>query len=380
MVFSKNKFPLLLFLYSIWLLLISFKPLQQIYTTDVCQALTKQETIVASPDKIALIVAISRYAPETGWSVTAAAQDALLIKAALAAQGFDTMQQVTVLRDAQATKQGITEAIRQHLISKARQGSTVVFHFSGHGQQVADTNGDEIDGLDEALVPYDAPKQTKGAFTAYRGEKHLRDDELGALLTEVRQKIGPEGSVLVVLDACHSGTATRQIGTARGTQFKIAPEGYSPKQVTATAEDGWSDQMASQRLASMVVISGSSANELNYETQDEQGNKVGPLSYALSRNLVAADANSTYLGLFDKIRVAMSALAPTQTPRIEGDTDQEILGGNAVQKPIYYTVKSWFGSKDLSINAGALSGLYNQSVVAFYDIDVKDTAQVAYKG
>ena len=40
-----------------------------------------------------------------------------------------------------------------------------------------DDNGDEEDGLDEALIPYDA--QFWYAPGEYEGQNHLRDDELG---------------------------------------------------------------------------------------------------------------------------------------------------------------------------------------------------------
>lgn len=63
-----------------------------------------------------------------------------------------------------------------------------VFHFSGHGTQVEDLNGDEADGLDEAICPLD-----------FESEGVVTDDELHALLPE-------QGTTLVVLDCCHSGT------------------------------------------------------------------------------------------------------------------------------------------------------------------------------
>ena len=41
------------------------------------------------------------------------------------------------------------------------------------------------------------------------GEKHLIDDEINVLLTDIRKKIGEEGAMLVVVDACHSGDSSR---------------------------------------------------------------------------------------------------------------------------------------------------------------------------
>jgi hypothetical protein len=53
---------------------------------------------------------------------------------------------------------------------------------------------------------------------AYRGEKHIRDDQVGKWLDSLSRKVGASGSILVCIDACHSGTATRsqQLGVVRG--------------------------------------------------------------------------------------------------------------------------------------------------------------------
>ena len=63
-------------------------------------------------------------------------------------------------------------------------------------------DGDEKDGWDESWIPYDAYRDY---CTQDRGEKHLIDDEIYQFLFEIRGKIGPNGKLLVVADACHSG-------------------------------------------------------------------------------------------------------------------------------------------------------------------------------
>ena len=72
-------------------------------------------------------------------------------------------------------------------------------------------NSDELmmmdkDRYDESWIPYDA-------YMAYceqdKGEKHLSDDEIAQLLSDIKAKIGPAGQILVVVDACHSGGSTR---------------------------------------------------------------------------------------------------------------------------------------------------------------------------
>ena len=62
------------------------------------------------------------------------------------------------------------------------------FQYSGHGTQVIDTNGDESDGLDEALY------SVNGTI--------ITDDEINNVVCKLQQ-----GKTLVmVIDACHSGS------------------------------------------------------------------------------------------------------------------------------------------------------------------------------
>ena len=65
------------------------------------------------------------------------------------------------------------------------------FHYSGHGSQVKDINGDETDKMDECLVPLD-----------YKTNGMILDDELKGLL----QCLNSDKKLTMVLDCCHSGT------------------------------------------------------------------------------------------------------------------------------------------------------------------------------
>ncbi|KAJ3342497.1 hypothetical protein HDU93_002256 [Gonapodya sp. JEL0774] len=79
------------------------------------------------------------------------------------------------------------------LIEGAQPGDSLFFHFSGHGGSLEDSNGDEVDGRDETIMPVDF--ETAG---------HIVDDEIYELLVRPL----PRGVQLtVVFDSCHSGTA-----------------------------------------------------------------------------------------------------------------------------------------------------------------------------
>jgi len=155
------------------------------------------QTAFAQQNKKALIIAIGDYPKETDWPTISSVKDVALISNALVKQGFGTIDSI---KNEQATKAGIIKAL-ENLAQKANPGDIVVVHISAHGQQIDDNNGDEMDGYDEAIVAYGAPMYTDDG---YHGENHLRDEELGELLDNIRVKIGSSGDVLVFIDACQS--------------------------------------------------------------------------------------------------------------------------------------------------------------------------------
>ena len=325
-------------------------------------------------EKTALIVAISEYAENTGWSKLSSDNDVDLVRHALLTQGF-VNDDIQVLENEQATKNGIIEAIEKHLIQKAKRGGIAVFHFSGHGQQIQDTSADELDGLDEALVPYDSPQKFKKGI--YEGKNLLRDDELGALIQKLRRKLGKRGQVLVVLDACHSGTGTRGFSTARGTDIVMADSLYLKNLKRNIRDDNRlnseSPSISSRELAPMVSFFGAGANQLNYETISSDGQSVGSLSYAFSQAFSKAKKETSYRALFEKIQLNMASLAPNQSPQSEGDLDIPLLGGELLGKVQYFKIPKggWETPTRLSLEEGTLSGLFPGTTLRFFPPDTR---------
>ncbi|KAF8635165.1 hypothetical protein AX15_000503 [Amanita polypyramis BW_CC] len=90
------------------------------------------------------------------------------------------------------TKANMLRAM-QWLVKDARPNDSLFFHYSGHGGQTKDLDGDEEDGYDEVIYPVDF--DTNG---------HIVDD----LLHEIMVKPLPPGCRLTsIFDSCHSGTA-----------------------------------------------------------------------------------------------------------------------------------------------------------------------------
>ncbi len=139
--------------------------------------------------KNALCIGINNY-PGTHMDLQGCVNDANDWAAVLGERGF----KVAKLLDDQATKAAMVKAMND-LIGKASKGDSLVITFSGHGTYQPDEDGDEADGLDEALCPYDL--QTNGAA--------LIDDEIRSIFGA--RKAGVR--IVLISDSCHSGTVTR---------------------------------------------------------------------------------------------------------------------------------------------------------------------------
>ena len=173
-------------------------------------------------------------------------------------------KEIRTLLNKQATKARIVTAFKS-LTNRCQSGDVVYIHFSGHGQLVTDVNGDEADGWDEAWIPYDAYKKY---CKEDKGEKHLVDDEINALLTAIKNKIGKQGKLLVVVDACHSGDSSR------GGDLDETVRGVYDEFVIPAKKKTRTNRSAEQWL----TLSACKDYQLNQEMKSPQ---VGKLTYAL---------------------------------------------------------------------------------------------------
>lgn len=303
--------------------------------------------------KLALIIAVGDYPATSGWASISSVNDVPLIKNSLLQNGF-LEEDITVLTNDKANKQGILDAIAK-LQAKIEKGDIVVLHYSGHGQQIFDDNGDEIDDKDEAIIPYDAFASYSGS---YKGEKHLRDDEIGNIITNLRNKLGKSGQLLVMLDSCHSGSATRGEKT-RGGQPTFAPLDWKAKTNEKTKGSAMFEKATIDKdAAPFVMITGASADELNYEYQG-----FGSLSYAFSKAMTDLGNDFSYRQLFSKISANMNVITPKQTPTVEGDVDYKLFKGEYVAQQSYYEINKISKPDLLQLNAGKLNGLFDNTTV-----------------
>ena len=248
------------------------------------------------PHRYALVVGIGKYPAGSGWSEINGNRDVSLVVSMLVRNGFEKSD-ITVLSDSAATRKAIEDAF-ERLKESVSAGDVIYIHFSGHGQQVTDIDGDEPDGLDEAFIPYDARKVYSSGV--YEGENHIIDDDLNDWLSELKAAVGKNGKVLVSMDACHSGDATRGndddiVAGVRGT----ADVFVLPDHESEESEDRGSGSMSNSRTAKhtagasgtdafenggWICISACKSYQNNNEFKSSEG-CFGRLTWALYKTL-----------------------------------------------------------------------------------------------
>lgn len=239
--------------------------------------------------KRAFMVGISHYDTAlTGyqWNNINGVEDIKLLEPILKKQGF----YLTSLLDEKATYQNITTQL-SNFINQTKKGDIVYLHFSAHGQPVEDMNGDEQDGWDEAIVPIDAYKLYKKGI--YDGRKHLLDDQLNVYIKKLRTKIGPNGILYVVIDACHAGTSSRANDeTIRGTKVGFT---YNNKVFKPSMQKKSHYKLeASAKMSHVMYLEACRPDQVNMEIKVKD-KRYGPLSYNIAQALLtkplSANAN-----------------------------------------------------------------------------------------
>jgi hypothetical protein len=164
-------------------------------------------------ERRALLIGINDYASPSLLKLRGALNDMELVAEVLKKQFDFPAANLTILRDEQASREAILAAIQQ-LVAESGPNDFLYIHFSGHGAQVEDFDGDEEDGMDETLVAQDSRTE---------GVPDILDDEISALIEPLASR------AVMVVDACHSGTITRgEISVAQLEGQAVIPRSAPP--------------------------------------------------------------------------------------------------------------------------------------------------------
>lgn len=264
----------------------------------------------------ALVIGIGQQEDKT-WGKINGERDVPFVEEMLKNAKFKTGN-VKKLVNQQATKEAIVKAFKS-LASQSKCGDMVYVHFSGHGQQMKDVHNDEKDGLDECWIPYDAYRKP---CEMDRGEKHLTDDEVNYYLNAIRDKIGDTGKMLVVIDACHSGGATRgdEDEVVRGVEDIF--EAIKSFIWGSSTEKGKTDVNPNAQVNKerWITISACKSDQVNFEMKSPA---VGKLTYAIYKKVMESIGKDNYdfLRIIKRFVNANTGSRP-QEPEMTGETDR----------------------------------------------------------
>jgi hypothetical protein len=225
---------------------------------------------------------------------------------------------ITLLTDGNRNAAGTASALpptRQNilagmaaLVAGMVAGDEAVFHFSGHGSLVRDTNGDEVTGLDSCLCPldYNAPASAGGGI--------ITDDELRTLLVN---KVPRGARLYVILDCCHNGTGCDVRYKYEDYSILLSPPSARTP-VWRTQQKAFSNGNYTNTAGEVFMISGSRDEQTSADAYINN-DFAGALTYAVFAILRANQATIrtySWSSLLRDVRHFMRTNRYSQIPQI----------------------------------------------------------------
>jgi len=206
------------------------------------------------------------------------------------------------------TRQNILSGIAA-LVSGMVAGDEAIFHFSGHGSLVRDTNGDEATGLDSCLCPvdYNAPASAGGGI--------ITDDEIRALLVN---KVPRGARLYVILDCCHNGTGCDVRYKYEDFSLLLRPPSGRNPAIWRTQQKAFTNGKYTDTAGDVFMISGSRDEQTSADAYINNA-FAGALTYAVFSILRANSATiRTYpwSSLLRDVRHFMRVNRYSQVPQL----------------------------------------------------------------
>ncbi|MCC7261843.1 MAG: caspase family protein [Candidatus Latescibacteria bacterium] len=306
--------------------------------------------LVAAPvwaDKRALLIGVNDYTRGPAeWDLRGCENDVNMTRKLLIERYGFPEQNVKVLLNGDATAAEILRSIKEWLVKPVKPEDIVYFHFSGHGSQVKDFEGDEEDGYDEVICPTD---MQQGQWASI-----ITDDQLKYALDQI-----PARQVTIVLDACHSGTGTRDLSLSRPRFARFDPGPGSRSVALGTPTNtpaGSKNQTPAAVQKQWVTISGCRPDQTSADAWIRDGFYAGALTYHLVDNMRKAAPGTSIKVLMQQVSRDLQGASYSQVPQAEGDLDQSVLGVMPEPvRPPHALVERWTGNRVVLVGAGNLS-------------------------
>ncbi|KAI1609183.1 metacaspase casa [Exophiala viscosa] len=226
----------------------------------------------------------------------------------------------------QPTKANILRAMHW-LVKDAKPNDSLFFHYSGHGGQTPDLDGDEEDGYDEVIYPVD-----------FRTAGHIVDDEMHRIMV---QSLPPGVRLTAIFDSCHSGSAldlpyiystqgvlkepnlAKEAGQgllsivssyARGDLGGMASSAMSLFKKAATGNSTYERNKQTKTSPADVIMWSGSKDEQTSQDANIAGQATGAMSWAFVTAL-KKNPHQSYVQLLNSIRDELASKY-TQKPQL----------------------------------------------------------------
>jgi hypothetical protein len=234
----------------------------------------------SASEKRALLIGINDYAAESIPDLYGAVNDIEAMRQVLITRYGFSDENITMISDEAATRDGILAALDQ-LVHASGKDDLIYIHYSGHGSQVEDKNGDEKDdNMDETIVPQDSRTSDEA--------RDITDDELAQVLARLESRY-----TLIVLDSCHSGTATRDVV-------------LRTRSIPADKRVSLYPSMGSRSIVPVigerhVLMTGAASHENALDGPIDENSHYGLFTYALATTLSSAPLEASPEDIFNGI-------------------------------------------------------------------------------
>jgi len=219
---------------------------------------------------------------------------------------------IRLLTDARAT----TDAIKQHLqwlITGAKAGDRLAFHYSGHGAQFPTRNvGGKVNEVHECICPVDFD---------WTPEHAILDTEFNGLFAKVAKNV----DLTWISDSCFSGDLARDfLLPGRNVKAMPMPADIAWRMRTAATDTKGVKVTSFEHVIkdfSAVLISGCTAHQTSADANID-GRYNGALTYYLLKTLSAPNGLSQTLEeAVARTQAALRQGGYAQRPQLEGSED-----------------------------------------------------------
>lgn len=297
----------------------------------------------------ALLVGINHYHPSSKvTSLNGCRNDILTWNDYLESHFPKEKRQIVTLFNEDATYQNVVKQFGNEFLGKAEKGDVVLFAYSGHGSR--ERSAEQFDkyypeGIQETLVLFESRNP---------GGLDLSDKELAVLI----ERIAVKGvHVVMSLDSCHSGSATRNLeditlGAVRQYTGRSDARPFESYLDGDFIKKGNGFYLPNSRH---ILLAACDRTEKAWELT----NNHGLFSYSMMEVLKQGNGNLTYADLYSQCKIQMSRISNSQHPQFEPNgffNAQEGflgLGGAKEGVPLYV----FFEDGIWQVNKGAIHGL-----------------------